>query len=124
MKDVAKQYEVEKYIRLEHSVEGAVWREDTGKWEITVRNGDRTFTDVCDVFINASGVLKYVVPSHPTSCMTLIEAPQQLEVALHRRLRHLQGKAHPLRPLGPRLRLHRQTGRLYRNRLLRNPNHA
>lgn len=59
MKDVAKQYEVEQFIRLEHSVEGAVWREDKGKWDITVRNGDRTFTDECDVFINASGVLKY-----------------------------------------------------------------
>lgn len=60
MKDVAKQYEVEKYIRLQHSVERAVWNEKKGKWDLKIRSGSTLFNDECDVFINASGVLKYV----------------------------------------------------------------
>ncbi|KAJ6190510.1 hypothetical protein N7519_000531 [Penicillium mononematosum] len=57
MKDVAKQYEVEKYIRLQHSVESAIWNEEKGKWELQIRNGATLIRDECDVFINASGVL-------------------------------------------------------------------
>lgn len=60
MKDVAKQYEVEKYIRLQHSVESAVWNEEKGKWDLKVRSGSTVLSDECDVFINASGVLKFV----------------------------------------------------------------
>lgn len=62
MKDVAKQYEVEKYIRLQHSVESAIWNEERGKWDLQIRNGSSLIRDECDVFINASGVLKYVFP--------------------------------------------------------------
>jgi cation diffusion facilitator CzcD-associated flavoprotein CzcO len=64
MKDVAKQYEVEKYIRLQHSVESAIWNEEKGKWELQVRNGSTLIRDECDVFINASGVLKCVIPCY------------------------------------------------------------
>lgn len=62
MKDVAKQYEVEKYIRLQHSVESAIWNEERGKWDLQIRNGSTLIRDECDVFINASGVLKYAFP--------------------------------------------------------------
>lgn len=62
MKDVAKQYEVENYIRLQHSVESAIWNEERGKWDLLIRNGSTIIQDECDVFINASGVLKYVFP--------------------------------------------------------------
>lgn len=62
MKDVAKRYEVEKYIRLQHSVESAIWNEEKGKWDLQIRNGSILVQDECDVFINASGVLKYVNP--------------------------------------------------------------
>ena len=59
MEDVAKRYEVERYIRLRHSVESAVWNEMKGKWELQVRYGNGVVhKDECDVFINASGVLK------------------------------------------------------------------
>lgn len=59
MKDVARKYEVEQFIRYRHSVCSAVWREEDGKWEIKVQKEDGSvFTDVCDVFVNASGVLK------------------------------------------------------------------
>lgn len=59
MKDVSKKYELDRYIRLRHSVKSAVWNEAEAKWELKVENGDGvTFTDECDVFINAGGVLK------------------------------------------------------------------
>lgn len=59
MKDVAKKYQVEDYIRYKHSIRGATWKEEKGKWEIEVENPDNsTFIDECDVFVNASGVLK------------------------------------------------------------------
>lgn len=62
MKDVAERYQVHQYIRLRHSVESAVWNEGNGKWEIRVKNLDdgAVVTDECDVFINASGILKYL----------------------------------------------------------------
>lgn len=63
MKDVANKYEVEQYIRYRHSIQSAVWREEKGKWDIGVENGEGVrFTDECDVFINASGILKLVSP--------------------------------------------------------------
>ncbi|BCS25444.1 flavin-containing monooxygenase [Aspergillus puulaauensis] len=55
-KTVAK-YEVNKYIRYRHSVQDARWDDNQGKWTVTVKVGDRTFEDKCDVFINAGGVL-------------------------------------------------------------------
>ncbi|KAH8695551.1 hypothetical protein BGW36DRAFT_418250 [Talaromyces proteolyticus] len=58
MKDVAKQYQVEQYIRYKHSVKGAQWREEKGKWDIEIGKDDgSSFIDECDVFVNASGVL-------------------------------------------------------------------
>lgn len=62
MKDVAEKYQVSQYIRLRHSVESAVWNEENGKWEIRVKNlnNGAVATDECDVFINASGILKYI----------------------------------------------------------------
>lgn len=45
MKDVAKQYEVEKYIRLQHSVESAIWNEERGKWDLLIRNGSTIIQD-------------------------------------------------------------------------------
>jgi cation diffusion facilitator CzcD-associated flavoprotein CzcO len=59
MHEVADKYDCKKYIKLRHSIQGAVWNESSGKWDLTVRNGDNsTFVDHVDVFINAGGVLK------------------------------------------------------------------
>lgn len=59
MKDVEKKYDCSQYIKCNHSIQSAVWRESKGKWELKVRNGDGlVFIDMCDVFINAGGVLK------------------------------------------------------------------
>lgn len=73
MKDVAKQYEVEKYIRLQHSVESAIWNEEKGKWDLHIRSGSTLIRDECDVFINASGVLKYVFPFRSFAMWVLIK---------------------------------------------------
>ncbi|KAF2111847.1 hypothetical protein BDV96DRAFT_526224 [Lophiotrema nucula] len=57
MKDVAAQFNCEKYVAYRHTVKSAVWQEPEGKWLLTVESEGRTFEDVCDVLINASGVL-------------------------------------------------------------------
>lgn len=59
MKDVEKQYDCSKYIKLQHSIRSAIWQEHKGKWEIKVATpAGVEFTDECDVFVNAGGVLK------------------------------------------------------------------
>ena len=57
MKSVASQYSCEKYIEYKHTVKSAVWQEHSGKWCLTVTANDKEFVDVCDVLINAGGVL-------------------------------------------------------------------
>lgn len=58
MKSTAQKYDIEKYIKLNHSITGANWDDELGKWKIRVRSGDVEFSDESDVFINAGGVLK------------------------------------------------------------------
>lgn len=58
LKKTAKKYDVEKYIRFQHSIQQARWDEDKGKWRLTVQAGEQVFEDKCDVFVNAGGVLK------------------------------------------------------------------
>ncbi len=58
MKWVAKKYDCEKYMAFRHTVTAAEWKEDDGKWEITVQNETKEFRDECDVLINAGGVLR------------------------------------------------------------------
>lgn len=71
MKDVAQKYESDKYIKCNHTVQSAIWNEATGKWELKIKNGDGVvFADECDVFVNAGGVLKYVL-----SFLVLIPGP-------------------------------------------------
>jgi cation diffusion facilitator CzcD-associated flavoprotein CzcO len=65
MKDVAAQYNCEKYISYNHTVMSAVWQEHPGKWFLRVEADGRDFTDVCDVLINAGGVLRHVYPHFP-----------------------------------------------------------
>lgn len=62
-KDVAEKYDLNKYIRLNHTVTGAVWVEEEQMWHISIRRGDNpedVFVDKANIFVNASGVLKYV----------------------------------------------------------------
>ncbi|EXJ69271.1 uncharacterized protein A1O5_07307 [Cladophialophora psammophila CBS 110553] len=58
---VAAKYNVLKYTKLNHTVTNALWDQESGKWEITVRDEvtKLTFVDECDVFINAGGPLNH-----------------------------------------------------------------
>ncbi|KAF6833534.1 flavin-binding monooxygenase [Colletotrichum musicola] len=57
-KDVAEKYDLNKYIRLNHTVTGAFWDEDEQMWTVRVQRQDGTeFEDKAHVFVNASGVL-------------------------------------------------------------------
>lgn len=50
---------INKYVKLQHSIEGARWDDDAGLWRIRVRNlrtGEVT-EDSAEFFINAGGVL-------------------------------------------------------------------
>ena len=49
---------MEKYIRYNHTVQSATWNEDEGKWHVWVASGGQVVEEVCDVFVNAGGVLK------------------------------------------------------------------
>lgn len=57
MGKTAREYGCEEYIKYNHEIKNAVWNDDEAKWYITVNTGNVDFTDVCDVFVNAGGVL-------------------------------------------------------------------
>ena len=52
-------YGLDKYLKSEHEVVGAEWNDRDATWDVTVKDiqSGRTFTDTCDILINASGVL-------------------------------------------------------------------
>ncbi|KJA23566.1 hypothetical protein HYPSUDRAFT_66248 [Hypholoma sublateritium FD-334 SS-4] len=54
----ATKYDLRKYISLRHQVVGAIWKEETGEWEVDVKNlEDGTIKhDSCSVLINATGI--------------------------------------------------------------------
>ena len=60
MKDVAESHDLMRYMKLSHEVVGARWDEEAGKWHVAVKNTKtgEEFTDICDVLLNGSGVLK------------------------------------------------------------------
>lgn len=53
-------FDLGKYMKVKHQVTGAYWDDDSGLWEVHVKDlltGD-TFIDRAEVFVNASGILK------------------------------------------------------------------
>jgi len=69
MHGVADKYDCNRFIKYKHSVKSAIWNESKAKWEIQVQAGDgSTVHDEVDVFINAGGVLKYVLSSQIMRC--------------------------------------------------------
>ncbi|OQV07522.1 hypothetical protein CLAIMM_11945 [Cladophialophora immunda] len=61
MKRVVDKYNLWDFIKLNHTVTDARWEQDSGKWSLTVEDAGRgrTFTETCDIFINAGGPLNY-----------------------------------------------------------------
>ncbi|KAJ5560611.1 hypothetical protein N7513_003010 [Penicillium frequentans] len=57
MSQVARKYRCEEYIKYSHEIIGARWDDTEAKWHLTIKSGDTQFDDICDVFINAGGVL-------------------------------------------------------------------
>lgn len=60
MRDVVDHFGLAKYFKLSHTVTGATWDAEKAKWHVTVHPNDDPeagFTDTCDIFINASGLL-------------------------------------------------------------------
>ncbi|KAJ3549988.1 hypothetical protein NM208_g224 [Fusarium decemcellulare] len=67
-KNVAEKYDLNKYIRLNHRVVGAIWNEDSQKWRVTImkEGSEDVIEDEADIFVNASGVLnKWKWPNIP-----------------------------------------------------------
>lgn len=59
LRHIVDQYGLMQYIKLEHSIIGAEWLEEQGKWQVLVKGPDgKTMEDTCDIFMNAGGVLK------------------------------------------------------------------
>ena len=61
-KEVATTYDLEKYVKFNTAVEKAVWQEEEGVWKLTIVSSDGTrFEDECEVLVNGTGVLKFVI---------------------------------------------------------------
>lgn len=58
MKKTAEKYGIERFVKYKHSIQHAKWDELQGKWKLKVEHNGQVFEDVCDIFINAGGVLK------------------------------------------------------------------
>lgn len=58
-KDTATKYDLEKHMKFKHQVEKAVWNEEQGLWEVTIRDltTDQTHVDHCNILVNGNGVL-------------------------------------------------------------------
>lgn len=58
-KDVARKFDLEKYVKFNTTVESATWNEEKGQWMLSLIDADgKPFEDHCEVLVNGSGVLK------------------------------------------------------------------
>lgn len=67
-KDVAKKYDVYRYLKLSHKVTRAEWDEEKAKWVLRVTGlvSGREFEDEVDVLINAVGIFNtWKLPDYP-----------------------------------------------------------
>ncbi|CAG8978763.1 hypothetical protein HYALB_00012495 [Hymenoscyphus albidus] len=55
----AEKYQLKQYIRIQHQVTGAYWNDQTGGYDVKIRDnkGGQEFNQHCDILINASGIL-------------------------------------------------------------------
>ena len=82
-KDVATKFNLEKYVKLNTTVESATWNEEKGQWILSLTGADgEHYEDYCEILVNGSGVLKYV--HHYVTSITLT-SPQLLEIPRHSR---------------------------------------
>ena len=101
IEDMATRFDIRRHIRFGHEVTGLTFDEDAGVWTATTRtaNASRPHRGP-----GLRPAVRRQLPGHP-------------------RHRQLPGSQDPQRPLGPRLRLHRQARRRHRHRRQRDPDH-
>ncbi|KAF9894349.1 hypothetical protein FE257_007852 [Aspergillus nanangensis] len=60
-KDIVDRFGLARHFKLSHEVIGAYWKEDTGVWEVQVKdlNNGKVFVDKAEILINGSGVLNH-----------------------------------------------------------------
>ena len=58
MKKTSAKYKMDQYVFFSYEIKAAIWNVSEGEWYITVQKEETVFPDVCDIFINAGGVLK------------------------------------------------------------------
>lgn len=61
----------------------AIWNESRGKWELKIDQQGTVISDECDVFIDGSGILKYVTICHSLMEGRLLTFVKQVEVAVN-----------------------------------------
>jgi cation diffusion facilitator CzcD-associated flavoprotein CzcO len=57
--DFATKYRLHNYIQTSHQVIGATWDNETGRWNVKIKNlqTKEEFQNSCDILINAGGIL-------------------------------------------------------------------
>ena len=58
IKRTADKWNLNQNVHLSTKVIDASWQENESKWRIKLEKEDTIFEDYCDIFVNASGVLK------------------------------------------------------------------
>ncbi len=61
LKAFAENHNLEKFIKTEHQVRRAEWKDQEGAWHVEIENlsSGRIVHDVCDILISATGVLNH-----------------------------------------------------------------
>ncbi|KAF2494389.1 cyclohexanone monooxygenase [Lophium mytilinum] len=55
----ARKYGAYRYMKFNHTLKGATWKADEGKWHVTLEDTTTgtTFVDTCDIYLSATGIL-------------------------------------------------------------------
>lgn len=61
MKRTTAKYDLARDIVFNSKVVEAIWNQGRGKWELKIEQEGRFIWDECDIFINASGILKWAI---------------------------------------------------------------
>jgi cation diffusion facilitator CzcD-associated flavoprotein CzcO len=61
LKDTARKHDLEKHIKYKHMVQSATWDEENGVWNLVIEGPDGIIEDQCEILVNGSGILKYVI---------------------------------------------------------------
>lgn len=60
---------LQEFVKFNAKVTDSIWDEASGKWKVKMTQEGKVIDDECDVLVNASGFLKYVIHTHPSSLL-------------------------------------------------------